>query len=495
MPCHAGCSSCPASALAPYLNGGLRGHWRDECGVFGVWGPGTEAARLAFFGLFALQHRGQESAGIVTGDSQELRIHTNLGLVSQVFSEDIIRSLPGHVGLGHVRYSTTGGNRLPNVQPMVGEHRGAPFALAHNGNLVNALLLRDRLEARGHTFTSTSDTQVIVQQIADSAADTLEEAIAEAMPQMEGAYSLALIAPDRLIAVRDPHGVRPLCLGRLGDGGWVVASETCALNVINARFVREVQPGEIVTLNSDGLESRQVMEPQRKACCIFEFIYFARPDSDIYGKNIYASRMRMGNMLALQAPVSADLVIGVPETAIPHAIGFAQNSHIPYGEGFIKNRYIHRTFIQPEQRMRELGVRMKLTPLREALAGKRVVVVDDSIVRGTTTGPELELLRDAGVREIHLRISCPPIKYPCFYGIDTSAGRKELIAARMTVPEIRDHLGADSLEYLSLPNLTKAVGLPRGNFCTACFDNKYPIPVPELVKATKFELEEAKAGR
>ena len=499
MALSAGCSSCstcratgacPSAALAPYRGGaGPERHWRDACGVFGVWGPGAEAARLCYFGLYALQHRGQESAGIATGDGSELRVHTNLGLVSQVFSEEIIASLPGHVGLGHVRYSTTGSNRLPNVQPMTGEHRGVPFALGHNGNLVNALLLRERLEARGHTFTSTSDTQVIVEQIADSSADTLEEAIAAAMPHMEGAYSLGIITPDRLIAVRDPHGVRPLCIGRLDDEGWVVASESCALNVINARFVREVQPGEIVTLSAAGLESRQVIEPQRKSCCIFEFIYFARPDSDIYGKNIYASRMRMGNLLALQAPVDADLVIGVPETAIPHAIGFAQNSHLPYGEGFIKNRYIHRTFIQPEQRMRDLGVRMKLTPLREALAGKRVVVVDDSIVRGTTTRPELELLRDAGVREIHLRISCPPIKYPCFYGIDTSAG-KELIASRMTVPEIREFLGADTLEYLNLPNLTRAVGLPRGNFCTACFDGKYPIPVPEQVKATKFELEQ-----
>jgi len=454
----------------------------------------VEAARLAYFGLYALQHRGQESAGIATGDGHEVRLHNDLGLVAQVFSEDIIHSLTGHVGLGHVRYSTTGTNSLANVQPMTGEHRGVPFALAHNGNLVNALVLRERLEARGHIFTSTSDTQVIVNQITDSSADTLEEAIAETIPLMQGAYSLGIITPDRLIAVRDPHGVRPLCIGRLDDDGWVVASESCALNVINARFVREVQPGEIVTLNGDGLESRQVVEPHRKACCIFEFIYFARPDSDIYGKNIYASRMRMGNMLALQAPADADLVIPVPETGIPHAIGFAQNSHIPFGEGFIKNRYIHRTFIQPEQRMRDLGVRMKLTPLREALAGKRVVVVDDSIVRGTTTRPELELLRDAGVREIHLRISCPPIRYPCFYGIDTSAGRKELIAARMSVPEIRDFLGADSLEYLNLPNLYKAVGLPRGNFCTACFDNKYPIPIPEQVKATKFELEEQKKG-
>jgi amidophosphoribosyltransferase len=312
------------------------------------------------------------------------------------------------------------------------------------------------------------------------------------MGKMQGAYSLGLITPDRLLAVRDPHGVRPLAIGRLNGDSWVISSETCGLSVVNARFVREVEPGEIVTLDGSGMTARQAMPPDRQACCIFEFIYFARPDSHIFGKSIYVSRMRMGNMLAQQAPVEADLVIPVPETGIPHAIGFAEVSKIPFGEGFIKNRYIHRTFIQPEQRMRDMGVRMKLTPLREALAGKRVVMVDDSIVRGTTTRPEIELLREAGAREIHLRISCPPIKYPCFYGIDTSAG-KELIASRMTVPEMREFLGADSLEFLSLPNLIKAVGLPKGNFCTACFDAHYPIPVPKMVKATKFELEEVPA--
>lgn len=470
-------------------------HWRDACGVFGVWAPGLDVARLCYFGLYSLQHRGQESAGIAVSDGKELRMHTDLGLVSQVFSEEIIQSLPGYVALAHVRYSTTGGNKLPNVQPMAGEHRGVPFALAHNGNLVNARTLREELEAAGHEFTGTSDTQVIVKLISASAADTIEDAIAEAMGKMQGAYSLGIVTPEKLIAVRDPQGVRPLCIGRLDTEGWVVASETCALNVIDAHFVREVQPGEIVTMGKGEPVSRQVVEPVRKSCCIFEFIYLARPDSYIYGKNIYAARMHMGNMLARQAPADADLVIPVPETGIPHAIGFAQVSKIPFGEGFIKNRYIHRTFIQPDQRMREFGVRMKLTPLHEALAGKRVVVVDDSIVRGTTTRPELELLRAAGAREIHLRISCPPIKYPCFYGVDTSAGRKELIAARMSVEEIREFLGADSLEYLNLPNLTHAVGLPKGNFCTACFDAKYPIPVPDLIRTTKFELEEAAAAK
>lgn len=468
-------------------------HWRDACGVFGVWAPETDVARLAYFGLYALQHRGQESAGLAAGDGEQLRLHAAMGLVSQVFSEETIQSLTGEVALGHVRYSTTGNNQPENAQPMTGEHNGVPFAVAHNGNLVNALLLRQELEDQEVSFLTTSDTEVIVKVIANSSADTLEEALAEAMEKMIGAYSLGIVTPDRLIAVRDPHGVRPLCLGRLDGQGWVLASETCALNVIAAKFVREVQPGEIVTLDQRGITARQVIDPERKACCIFEFIYFARPDSHIYGKNVYVSRVRMGNMLARQAPVEADLVIPIPETGIPHGVGFAQVSGIPFGEGFIKNRYIHRTFIAPEQRMRDLGVRMKLTPLHEAIAGKRLVVVDDSIVRGTTTGPELELLREAGAREIHLRISCPPIRYPCFYGIDTSAGSKELIAARMSVPEIREFLGADSLEYLALPNLEKAIGLPRGNFCTACFDNKYPIPVPDQVQATKFELERAAA--
>ena len=311
------------------------------------------------------------------------------------------------------------------------------------------------------------------------------------MHRMQGAYSLGIISPTRLIGVRDPHGVRPLCIGRLNSDNWVVASETCALHTIGAEYVREVEAGEIVTFEGDDIYSQRAIIGERKACCIFEFIYFARPDSNIYGKSIYVSRLRMGHMLARQAPVDADLVMGVPETGIPHAAGFAEVSGIPFGEGFIKNRYIQRTFITPSQRLRELGVRMKLTPLREAVAGKRLVVVDDSIVRGTTTGPEMKLLREAGAREIHLRISCPPIKFPCFYGIDTSAGRSQLIAAQKSVEDIREHLGADTLEYLNMRNLVKAVGLPKDNFCTACFDRQYPIPVPEELRLSKFDLETA----
>jgi len=392
-----------------------------------------------------------------------------------------------------VRYSTMGSNVIENVQPFVGEHRSGPFALGHNGNLLNAVEMRGELQARGIEIVGTSDTAVLTAFVANSSQETIEEAIIEAMHRAKGAYSLGIITPTHLLAARDPQGVRPLSIGRINDSGWVVASETCALHTIGAKYVREVEPGELVTFKGGDLEATQVMDPERKASCIFEFIYFARPDSHIYGRSIYQSRVRMGHMLARQSPVEADMVMGVPETGIPHAIGYAEVSGIPFGEGFIKNRYIHRTFIAPSQRMRALGVRMKLTPLREAVDGKRLIVVDDSIVRGTTTGPEMQLLREAGAREIHVRISCPPIKFPCFYGVDTSAGTSELLAARMTKEEIRKHIGADTLDFLNIRNLVKAVGLPKQNFCTACFDNDYPIPVPEDLRITKFDLEDQKA--
>jgi len=463
--------------------------WRhDKCGVFGIYAPTYDVARLSYFGLYALQHRGQESAGIAVGQNGKIEYHTGVGLVSAVFDEEMIERLQGSVALGHVRYSTTGTSSAANAQPLIGEHRSGPFAIAHNGNLVNTLQLREQLSEDGAEFRSTTDTEVILRLIEQSSAPSLELAITEAMHRMQGAYSLGILAPDRIIAVRDPHGVRPLAIGRLNNDGWVISSETCGLHVIGAQFVREVEPGEIVTLSKSGMEAIQVIEPGRKAMCIFEFIYFARPDSHIYGRSIYMTRQRMGNLLAQQAPADADLVIPVPESGIPHAVGYAEVSGIPYGEGLIKNRYIHRTFITPDQRLRDLGVHIKLAPLKEAIAGKRLVVVDDSIVRGTTTGPEISLLREAGAREVHLRINCPPIRYPCFYGIDTST-QEELIAARMTVEQIRDYLDADSLEYLNMSNLVKAVGLPKNNFCTACFDGRYPIPIPEDVKISKSMLE------
>ncbi len=486
--------SCQAAPCA-----GCRLQWGDACGVFGIYAPGEDVSRITYFALYALQHRGQESAGIAAWHPLEgMQQHKGMGLAFQVFSEDNLRELQGDVAIGHVRYSTTGNSGIENAQPMFGEARFGPFALGHNGNLVNTHTLREELGSQGGEVPGTSDTAVMAELISRSGADTLEEAIIEMMDVIQGAYSLVFLAPDKVIAVRDPHGVRPLCIGRLNADNWVVASETCALHVIGADFVREVEPGEMVTIDADGLAPTQVIEPTRKACCIFEFIYFARPDSHIYGRSVYMSRQRMGHLLAQQAPVEADLVIPVPESGIPHSMGYAQVSRIPYGEGFIKNRYIHRTFIAPDQRLRELGVKMKLTPLKEAVSGKRLVVVDDSIVRGTTTGPEIQLLRDAGAREIHLRINCPPIKYGCFYGVDTSAGRQELIAARLSVEQIRDHLGADTLEYLNMKNLIAAVGLPKNNFCTACFDNQYPIPIPKELKAAKSgspPLEDSKEAR
>ncbi|MFO7946769.1 MAG: amidophosphoribosyltransferase [Armatimonadota bacterium] len=479
------CTNCPHTQR----------DWGDACGVFAIYAPDLDVSRLTYFGIYALQHRGQEGAGIATFDAgtNELSCHRGMGLASSVFTEEALKGLQGDIALGHVRYSTTGSNTLANVQPMTGEGPFGPFAVAHNGNLVNAAEMRRELQERGIEFEATSDTEVIAKFIANSGADTIEDAIAEMMHRARGAYSLGFITPGKVVAVRDPNGVRPLCVGRLNGDKWVVASETCALHVVGADFVREIEPGEIVTIDENGMTAMQVIEPTRKACCIFEFIYFARPDSHIYGRSVYMSRQRMGHMLAQQAPVDADLVIPVPESGIPHAMGYAQVAGIPYGEGFIKNRYIHRTFIAPDQRLRDLGVKMKLTPLKEAVSGKRLVVVDDSIVRGTTTGPEMELLREAGAREIHLRINCPPIEYPCFYGIDTS-NRQDLIAARMSVEEIRQHLGADSLEFLSIKNLVTAVGLPKNNFCTACFDNRYPISIPDEVRATKFSLEEAKTS-
>jgi amidophosphoribosyltransferase len=484
------CSSC--QGCKSWFPGVADEAWRDACGVFGIYGPGEDVANITYFGLYALQHRGQEGAGIASWDGKELSRHRGLGLAAQVFTEQSLRDLHGDIALGHVRYSTMGGNTVPNTQPMIGEGKFGPFALAHNGNLINAAALRADLEEEGVEFEATSDTEVIAKLVEASGADNIEDAVAYAMARMKGAYSLGVIAPGKLIGARDPNGVRPLCIGQINGDKWVIASETCALHVIGAEFIREIQPGEIVTLSDQGLVSMQGVDPARKSCCIFEFIYFARPDSHIYGKSVYMARLRMGHLLAQQAPVDADLVIPVPESALPHAMGYAQVSHIPYGEGLIKNRYIFRTFIAPDQRLRDLGVKMKLTPLRENLAGRRLVVVDDSIVRGTTTKPEVQLLREAGAREIHLRISSPPIRYPCFYGIDTSAGRKELIAARMTVPEIREFVEADSLEYLDLKNLIKAVGLPKTNFCTACFDRHYPIPVPKEIKVSKFDLEDKK---
>lgn len=470
-------------------------HWRDACGVFGVHAPGEDVARLSYFGLFALQHRGQESAGIAVARGRDIATHKGMGLAFAVFDEKSLAQLTGDTALAHVRYSTTGSNTIANAQPFVAEHRSGPFAVAHNGNLVNYGALRDELEADGCQFEATTDTEVILHLIARSNAATLEDAVADAMQHMKGAYSIGVMGPDKLIAARDPHGVRPLSVGQLNGRHYVVASEDCAFHVIGANYLREVEPGEVVAIDGAGMREFQAVPTRRKAACIFEYIYFARPDSHIYGKSIYNVRQSLGHLLALQAPTDADICVGVPESAIPHAIGYAQVAKVPYHEGFIKNRYIFRTFIHPDQRLRELGVRMKLAPLRETLSGRRVIVVDDSIVRGTTTKQEITLMREAGAREIHMRICSPPIRYPCFYGVDTSAGRKELIAAQMDVDGVCEHIGADSLVHLSLENLVKATQLPKKSFCTACFDQRYPIRVPRDAKVTKFDLEPETASK
>jgi amidophosphoribosyltransferase len=480
---------------------------QEECGVFGIYAPGVDVARRTFFGIFALQHRGQESAGIAvssgavpdgavnTGDA--MKLHTAMGLVSQIFSQEILETLTGNIAVGHTRYSTTGSSSACNAQPILVDSPEGQLALAHNGNLVNAAALREELENSGVEFSTSMDTEVMGRIIESCHDCTLEEALLGMMRRVQGAYSLTMMTQDTLIALRDPNGVRPLCLGQLSPeegGGYVVASETCALNVAGAKFVREIEPGEILFINKDGLESvhyKGLAEERedRPALCIFEFIYLARPDSQLMNKNVHHARRRMGELLAEQAPCDADVVIGVPDSGLPAAIGYATGSGIPYQEGLIKNRYIARTFIQPDQTQRELGVRMKLTPLEDVLNGKRVVVVEDSIVRGTTTKRIVQMIRDAGATEVHLRISSPPYKWPCFYGIDTAA-RKDLIAYQRSVEEIRQYNGADSLAYITMDNLIEAVGQPKTVFCRACFDGEYPISIPQDIKFTKLVLGE-----
>ncbi|HOQ27460.1 MAG TPA: amidophosphoribosyltransferase [Armatimonadota bacterium] len=463
-------------------------HPRDECGVFGICAPGEDVARLAYFGLFALQHRGQESAGIAVSDGRRLKVSKAMGLVTQVFDEEVLQSLRGGFGIGHVRYSTMGSSVLCNAQPVVVETPYGRIAVAHNGNLVNCAPLRDELRERGITFEGTNDSEVVAQLIARYHQGDLEEAIVRALARLEGAYALVILAHDKVVAARDPNGIRPLCLGALNHGHHVVASETCALNVVGARFMREVEPGEMVVIDADGVREFQAVPIQDKRLCLFEFIYFARPDSCMYGRSMHLARRRMGHILADEHPVDADVVIPVPDTGTPAAIGYAERSRIPFGEGLIKNRYIGRTFIQPHQRLRELGIRMKLTPLTETLAGKRVVMVDDSIVRGTTTRRIVRLLRDAGAREVHVRISSPPDRFPCHYGIDTG-NRGELIAATLSVSQIREFIGADTLGYLSLRGVMRAIGLHRGAFCRACFDGQYPVSIPRDQLLGKFALE------
>jgi amidophosphoribosyltransferase len=456
----------------------------ESCGVFGVYAPGINVAQTTFFGLFALQHRGQESAGIAVSDGNGIKLHTRMGLVSQAFTETDIALLQGYISIGHNRYSTTGSSKPMNAQPIKAESDGLTIALAHNGNIVNAIALRNELQQRGYQFRTGSDSEVIVNLILASPGQNWQEKTERAVRRLQGAYSLAVLTGSQLIAVRDPFGVRPLCLGTI-DGGWCIASESCALDHIGAQFTREIDPGEILVIDSQGVHSFK-QESDRKALCIFEYIYFARPDSIIQNKLLYPAREAMGRILSEEYPVDADFVMGVPDSATAAGIGYSHASDIPYCECLLKNRYVGRTFIEPEQRIRELGVQLKFNPLSRIIAGKRLVVVDDSIVRGTTTPRVVSMLRKAGASEVHLRICAPPIRHPCFFGVDM-ATKWELIAARKTVTEIREHLGADSLGYLSIDGLIRAVDLPRDIFCLACFTGEYPIPVQ--IEMDKLALE------
>ena len=448
----------------------------DECGVVGVFSPNEQAARIVFFGLYALQHRGQESSGIAASDGSNIRHRTSMGLVMQTFQEDDLERLSGHIAIGHTRYSTTGSSNIRNAQPILVKGPDGEIAVGHNGNLVNASKLRQEMESWGVDFSTSSDTEVIANIISNAPVRSWEDRMAYAMRRLSGAYSLVILSETFLIAARDPLGVRPLCIGKL-KGGFVVASETCALDHIGADFIREVEPGEAVIINDQGLRTLyKNTTNSRKASCVFEHIYFARPDSVLDGRLVYSSRMEMGKELAREHPVEADMVIGVPDSATAAAVGYSQESGIPYGEGLVKNRYVGRTFILPDQRLRDLGVRTKLNPLPELIKDKKLVVVEDSIVRGTTSPPVVNLLKKGGAKEVHLRICAPPIMHPCQLGIDMPT-KEELIAANKTVDDICKSIGADSLGYLSHSGLVKAVKLERERICMACFTGDHPIPV------------------
>ncbi len=457
------------------------GRLRESCGVFGIVAPGEDVARLTFFGLYALQHRGQESAGIATCDGHVAYVHKGMGLVAQVFNEDNLRRLRGFMAIGHTRYSTTGASTLRNAQPYVIETALGPLAVAHNGNLTNAPYLRQALLQRGVGLTSSSDSEVITQMLAGGHGDWTAR-IRAFMAQAEGAYALVILTRDGVYGVRDPWGFRPLCLGRL-ENGYCLASESCALGTIGATLVRDIAPGEIVRLTPEGVEYIQGRPPERQAFCTFEYIYFARPDSLFGGRTVHEIRQELGRQLAREAPADADLVIPVPDSSIPHAIGYARESGLPFSEGLIKNRYIGRTFIQPTDRLRRQSVALKYNPL-STVAGKRVVLVDDSIVRGNTAGPLVRLLRQAGAREVHVRVASPPIRFPCFMGIDMPS-QDELIAATQSVEAIREHIGADSLAYLSLEGLMAVLG--QEGFCNACFHGEYPLPVHATTPKEIFE--------
>jgi len=444
------------------------------------------ASELVYLGLYALQHRGQESAGIAASSGTEILLHKAMGLVGEVFTEDALRGLPGRVGIGHVRYSTTGGSRLENAQPLLTRCRYGQVALAHNGNLVNTGELFRELIDSGAIFQSTLDSELILHRLARSSGDSLEDAVESAVRELEGAYALVIMGKDKLIGLRDPYGVRPLCLGKF-DGGYVISSESCGISSVDAEFLCDIQPGQMVVIDDSGLSFRQVLEPLGMAVCAFEFIYFARPDSNIDGLNVHLARKRMGYNLAREHPVEADMVIAAPDSGVCAAIGFAEATGIPFDTGLIRNRYVGRTFIQPSQEIRELGVKIKLNPISDLVRGKRIVMVDDSIVRGTTSRKTVEMLRSAGAREVHMYVASPPVRFPCYYGIDTSRER-ELIASSHSVEEIRELIGADTLCYLSLEGLEASLSSLSGRLCLACLSGRYPIKLPEE-RATKDVLE------
>jgi len=457
----------------------------EECGVFGIFDRNhLDSSRLTNYALYALQHRGQESAGIAVNDNGSFMYHKDMGLVPEIFNEDILHSLKGRLAIGHVRYSTTGASLRENAQPMVIKYKNGNMALAHNGNLVNATQVREKLEEDGVIFQSNNDSEVILNLISRCrlTSSSIEEGIEKMMSEIKGSYALVILTPKRLIGVRDPFGIRPLCIGLIGDS-YVLASETCALDAVGAVYVRDVQPGEIVLIGDEGLTSIQTKVTGPSKLCIFEHIYFARPDSYIDGASVYRSRIEAGIRLAKDHPVDADLVIGVPDSGLSAAMGYSRESGIPYGVGLIKNRYIGRTFIQPDQEKREKGVKIKLNALKDAIDGKRVIMIDDSIVRGTTSRRIVQLLRDAGAKEVHMRVSSPPVKFPCYFGIDISS-KSQLVAAEHTVEEIKDMLGADSLGYLTVEGVLKTPIGSKCGFCTACFRGDYPMEVPE--EGTKF---------
>jgi amidophosphoribosyltransferase len=470
---------------------------QDACGIFGVWAPGDEVAKLTYFGLYALQHRGQESAGIAVGTGSQIVVYKDMGLVAQVFDEPTLTSLRGHVAIGHCRYSTTGSSVWENAQPTFRSTATGSIALAHNGNLVNTGELAKLIDSRrldsgqlpypdtGHQG-STSDTDLVTELLADYPDRSIDAAAQEVLPQLAGAFSFVFMDEGTLYAARDPQGIRPLVLGRL-ERGWVVASETAALDIVGASVIREVEPGELIAIDEHGLRSYR-FAPARPAGCVFEFVYLARPDTTISGRSVYGAREEMGRILAREAPVDGDLVIPTPESGTPAAIGFAEASGIRYGHGLVKNSYVGRTFIEPSQSIRQLGIRLKLNPLREIIDGKRLVVVDDSIVRGNTQRALVRMLHEAGAREIHVRISSPPVQWPCFFGIDF-ATRAELIATGLSVEEIRRSLGADSLGYISLDGMIAATRVPKNRLCRACFDGQYPIDLPDPDLLGKHLLE------